>query len=112
MTAPMIVAGTTGETRIYCQFWGEWKTPARDIRIVDFAQMDDSDLGLRINVDCPREWLDIIWAAYLEVVSGIVPTPTHTISFAFNANNPTLTAIAPPSATAEQLAFDMEGITS
>lgn len=111
MTAPMVVAGTTAETRIYCQFWGAWKGPGGE-RMVDFAQMDDSDLGLRITVDCPRAWLEAIWAAYLEVVSGITPTATHTISFAHNANNPTLTAIAPPAPTAEQLAFDMEGITS
>lgn len=111
MTAPMIVAGITGESRIYCQFWGEWKAPT-GTRMTDFAQMDDSDLGLRITVDCPREWLPAIWDAYLEVVSGITPTATHTISFAQNANDPTLTAIAPTAPTVEQLSFDMEGITS
>jgi len=111
VTAPMIVAGTTGdEGRIFCQFWGEWKTPARDIRMVDYAHMDNRTDGLRVKADCPTEWLPTVWAAYLEVISGIVPTSTHTITFEFNANNPTLTPIDPPEADNDQLTFDLEGI--
>lgn len=81
MSEPMIVSGTTGGDRIFCQFWGEWKDPSRTVRTVDFVTMDNTTGGLRITSGCPREWLDAAWAAYRKVLAGTVPRPTHTITF-------------------------------
>jgi len=80
MTTPMIVAGTTQPERIFCQFWGEWKASKDDIRTVEYAQMA-TDTGLRIAGDCPTEWLPTIWAAYLDMIAGRIPTGTHTIHY-------------------------------
>jgi len=83
MTAPMIIAGTTGEdkARIYCQFWGEWKDPSNKIRVVEFAGMDNKNEVLRIRSLCPPEWYELIWAAFQQVTAGVVPAATHTIAF-------------------------------
>jgi hypothetical protein len=81
MSEPIIISGATSGDRIFCQFWGEWKDPANKVRTVDFATMDNKTDGLRINGECPDLWLDRIWVAYMQVLAGVVPRPTHTITF-------------------------------
>lgn len=92
MIAPIIVSGTTSPDTIYCMFWGVWKPVPKLVRPTEHVIMG-TDTGLRITPDCPAEWIQEAYDAYLLVLAGQVPPATHTIRWERYNPDPILTPI-------------------
>lgn len=102
MSAPIIISGTTGSDRRFCQFWGPYKIAGRS-RDECLASMSSSD-GLEVDSQCPPGWLTPVWEAYTLLVAGGIPVATHTVVWGFG--RPTFSTIeVEPGATL----FDIDG---
>lgn len=107
MTSPIVISGTTGalNERRFCQFWGPYKIAGRE-QDECLASMSTSE-GLRIDAQCPQEWLAAVWDAFTFILAGGVPASTHTVRW--NFGRPTFTLIETSRPDPETTLFDLDG---
>lgn len=88
------------ETVRSVQFWGAGKV-AGFPGIYEFAGMSTSNVShaFYITHGCPELVADQAWHVYGDFVDGIMPTPTHTVSWQFG--KPEFTPIATPEGNKE-----------
>jgi len=83
MTLPIIITGQIGERR-FIQFWGDVKVAGITSPYCLVEISDPPWPRLRIDRDCPTEWLGVALDAFVDFNEGILPDPTHTVTFQYS----------------------------